>query len=106
MPRNEILTFLVFGRGEFYILSTFWLMDLLRYCKTSDSPELLLVGKDVFAVEAAGFHMVGFEPMENPVLQEARNRDLGVVDLGEIEIIGDIDTRRHKIIEEVNALST
>ncbi|MHA1959432.1 MAG: DUF362 domain-containing protein [Candidatus Thorarchaeota archaeon] len=70
------------------------------------STDLVLVGRDAFAVEAVGLYMVGLEPKNNPVLQEARSRGLGVVDLNKIEIIGDVDTARDKIIKEFNALST
>jgi len=37
----------------------------------------LVVGRDAFAVEAVGAYMVGFEPTEMPVLQEAKKRGLG-----------------------------
>ncbi len=58
---------------------------------------VLLVGKDAFAVEAVGMHLVGFDPLENPVLQEARKRGLGEIDIDRIEIVGDIDSPREKI---------
>jgi uncharacterized protein (DUF362 family) len=61
------------------------------------SPRLLLVGTDAFAVEAVGGYLVGFNPLEMPVLQEAQKRDLGEIDIKKINIIGDIDTPKQMI---------
>jgi uncharacterized protein (DUF362 family) len=58
---------------------------------------LLLVGTDAFAVEAVGGYLVGFNPLEMPVLQEAQKRDLGEIDIKKINIIGDIDTPKQMI---------
>ncbi|MFX0069411.1 MAG: DUF362 domain-containing protein [Promethearchaeota archaeon] len=63
------------------------------------SPRLLIVGKDAFAVEAAGAHLVGFDPTEMPVLQEARNRGLGEIDIDKIDILGDIEGPKSMIIK-------
>ena len=63
------------------------------------SPNVLLVGRDAFAVEAVGLHMVGLDPLENPMLLEARDRNLGEIDLEKIEIIGDIEIPRSMINE-------
>jgi uncharacterized protein (DUF362 family) len=63
------------------------------------SPELLLVGKDAFAVEAVGMHMMGFNPTDMPVLQEARKRGLGEINIDNINIVGDIQTPRQLIIK-------
>jgi len=68
------------------------------------SPNLLLVGRDAFAVEAIGLHMVGLDPLENPVLLEARDRSLGEIDIKKIEIVGDIETPRMKILEAFSHL--
>ncbi len=68
------------------------------------SPNVLLVGRDAFAVEAIGLHMVGLDPLENPMLLEARNRNLGEIDLEKIEIVGDIETPRIKILEAFDGL--
>ena len=67
--------------------------------KSNVSPRVLLVGRDAFAVEAVGAHLVGFDPTEMPVLQEARNRGLGEIDIDKIHIIGDIEAPKHMIIE-------
>jgi uncharacterized protein (DUF362 family) len=60
---------------------------------------LLIVGRDAFAVEAIGAYMIGFDPTEMPVLQEARDRGLGVIDVDEIDIVGDIESPREMILE-------
>ncbi len=60
---------------------------------------VLIVGRDAFAVEAVGAHMVGFDPTEMPVLREARDRGLGVIDIDEIDIAGDINPPREMILE-------
>jgi uncharacterized protein (DUF362 family) len=64
------------------------------------SPELLIVGKDAFAVEAVGAHMVGFDPTEMPVLVEARNRKLGEININRINVVGDIETPSQMIHQE------
>jgi len=61
------------------------------------SPGLLIIGKDAFAVEAVGAHLVGFNPMEMPVLQEARKRGLGEIDIDKIRLIGEIDPYKDMI---------
>lgn len=76
----------------------------LKKKKSIVSPRVLLVGKDAFAVEAVGAHAVGFDPTEMPVLQEARNRGLGEIDIDKINIIGDIDAPKHMIIEAFRGL--
>ncbi|KYK34737.1 MAG: hypothetical protein AYK19_02370 [Theionarchaea archaeon DG-70-1] len=72
--------------------------------KSTVSPRVLLVGKDAFAVEAVGAYLVGFDPTEMPVLQEARNRGLGEIDIDKINIIGDIEAPKHMIIEAFRGL--
>jgi uncharacterized protein (DUF362 family) len=69
------------------------------------SPKMLIVGKDAFAVEAVGAHLVGFDPTEMPVLQEAKNRGLGEIDIDKINIIGDIEPSRRIINEEFQKMS-
>ena len=61
------------------------------------SPNILIVGTDAFAVEAVGGYMVGFEPSEMPVLQEAKKRGLGETNIDRIEIIGDIEPHRQRV---------
>ena len=73
--------------------------------KKTISSKLLLVGRDAFAVEAVGAYLVGFDPTEMPVLQEAKNRRLGEIDINKINIIGNIDPARNMIIEEFSKLS-
>ena len=68
------------------------------------SPNILIVGTDAFAVEAVGGYLVGFEPTEMPVLQEAKKRGLGEIDIDRIEIIGDIETHRQKVVQAFNEL--
>jgi uncharacterized protein (DUF362 family) len=72
--------------------------------RTTVSPDVLLVGKDAFAVEAVGAHLVGFDPTEMPVLQEARKRGLGEIDIEKIDIIGDIEAPKQMIIETFRGL--
>ncbi len=73
--------------------------------KSTVSPRVLLVGKDAFAVEAVGAHVVGFDPTEMPVLQEAKNRGLGEIDIDKIHIIGDIEAPKHMVDETFRGLS-
>ena len=61
------------------------------------TPNLLIVGTDAFAVEAVGGYLVGFEPTTMPVLQEAKRRDLGEIELDKIRIIGKLDSQREMI---------
>ena len=63
------------------------------------SPNLLIIGKDAIAVEAVGAYLVGFNPTEMPVLQEARKRRLGETDIDKINIIGDIEDARQMVIK-------
>ena len=60
-----------------------------------------MVGRDSFAV---GVHLVGFDPTEMPILQEAKNRGLGEIDIDKINIIGDIETPTSMIIKEFSNL--
>ncbi|MHA2083388.1 MAG: DUF362 domain-containing protein [Candidatus Thorarchaeota archaeon] len=76
----------------------------LKKKRLTVSPGVLIVGTDAFAVEAVGMHMVGFDPLENPVLKEARNRGLGEIDLDHINIIGDIDTPRQMVLDAFSGL--
>ncbi|UCE10311.1 MAG: DUF362 domain-containing protein [Candidatus Thorarchaeota archaeon] len=70
------------------------------------SPNVLVVGRDAFAVEAVGMHLVGFDPLENPVLLEARRRGLGEIDVENVDIIGDIETPRSLVLEAFKDLSS
>jgi uncharacterized protein (DUF362 family) len=68
------------------------------------SPEILIVGKDAFAVEAVGFHLVGFNPTKMSVLQEAKNRGLGEIDIKKIKIVGDIETPKQIVKQAFDSL--
>jgi uncharacterized protein (DUF362 family) len=68
------------------------------------SPQLLIVGKDAFAVEAVGAHLVGFDPAEMPVLQEAKNRGLGEIDIDKIDVVGDIEPSKQMIMKTFRSL--
>jgi uncharacterized protein (DUF362 family) len=69
------------------------------------SPNLLIVGTDAFAVEAVGGYLVGFEPETMPVLQEAKQRGLGEINLDRIHIIGDLDSQRTLIAKTFKDLA-
>jgi len=61
---------------------------------------VFLVGRDAISVEAVGAYLVGFEPMEMPVIQEAINRGLGEGDINKIEVLGSsVENLRQKIIQ-------
>lgn len=49
---------------------------------------ILLVGRDVVAVEAVGASLVGLNPEKMPVIQEAVNRGLGEGNIEKIEVPG------------------
>jgi uncharacterized protein (DUF362 family) len=68
------------------------------------SPKLLIVGKDAFAVEAVGAHLVGFDPLEMPVLQEAQKRGLGEINFDEITVIGDIEEAKQIVMKAFRRL--
>ena len=68
------------------------------------SPQLLIVGKDAFAVEATGAHLVGFNPTEMPVLQEAKKRGLGEISIDKIDIVGDIESSKQMIMKAFGGL--
>ncbi|MHA2314949.1 MAG: DUF362 domain-containing protein [Candidatus Hermodarchaeia archaeon] len=68
------------------------------------SPQVLIVGKDAFAVEAVGAHLVGFDPAEMPVLQEAKNRRLGEIDIAKIDVVGDIEPSKQIIMKAFKGL--
>lgn len=72
--------------------------------RTTVPSNVLLVGRDALAVEAVGLYLVGFDPLENPVLQEAKDRGLGETAINRIEIIGDIETPRKEVIENFQKL--
>jgi uncharacterized protein (DUF362 family) len=67
--------------------------------RTIVSTNVLLVGKDAVAVEAVGAYLVGYDPVERPLLQEARDRGLGKIDIGEIDIVGNIESPRKMVLE-------
>lgn len=68
------------------------------------SPRRLIVGRDAFAVEAVGAHMMGFNPTEMLVLQEARNRGLGEINFDRINVIGEIAPSKEMIMKAFRGL--
>lgn len=78
----------------------------LKKKKAKVSSRVLIVGTDAFAVEAVGVHLVGFDPKEMPVLQEAKKRGLGEIDIERIHIIGDINAPKYMIREEFRELKS
>ena len=72
--------------------------------RTTVSTEVLLVGRDAVAVEAVGAYLVGYDPLERPLLQEANDRGLGEIDIGKIDIVGDIEAPRKMVIEAFDKL--
>ena len=66
---------------------------------------LLLLGRDAVSVEAVGQHLVGLDPMTNPVIVEAMKRGLGEGDIHKIEILGNqLEDTRENIIQSFRAL--
>jgi len=58
---------------------------------------VLLVGRDAIAVEAVGAALVGLNPLEMPVIQEAMKRGLGEGDVKKIEVLGNsVESLREK----------
>ncbi|MFX1565439.1 MAG: DUF362 domain-containing protein [Promethearchaeota archaeon] len=72
--------------------------------RTTVSPDRLIVGRDAFAVEAVGMHMMGFDPLEMPVLQEAQKRKLGEINLKKINIVGDIEGPKQMVTQAFSKL--
>jgi uncharacterized protein (DUF362 family) len=70
------------------------------------NPNILVIGRDAFAVEAVGMHLVGFDPLENTALSEGKERGLGEIDLDNIEIVGDIETPRKLVLDAFEKLSS
>ncbi len=68
------------------------------------SPDRLIVGKDAFAVEAVGMHLLGFDPTEMSVLQEAQARGLGEINIDQINIVGDIEGPKQLISQAFTKL--
>ncbi|MFX1508870.1 MAG: DUF362 domain-containing protein [Promethearchaeota archaeon] len=68
------------------------------------SPNQLIVGKDAFAVEAVGMHLMGFNPLEMPVLKEALRRKLGEINLKKINIVGDIEGPKQLVSQAFSKL--
>jgi uncharacterized protein (DUF362 family) len=68
------------------------------------SPDRLIVGKDAFAVEAVGMYLMGFDPLEMPVLEEAQQRKLGEIDLKKINIVGDIEGPKQMVSQALSKL--
>ena len=69
------------------------------------APNLLIVGTNAFAVEAVGGYLVGFELTEMPVLQEARKRGLGEINIDRINIVGDLESQREMVVKAFKELA-
>ena len=68
--------------------------------------KVILVGRDAVSVETVGAYLVGLDPEQNPVIQEAMKRGLGERDINRIEILGDsIENTRENIIQSFRELS-
>lgn len=52
-------------------------------------PGVIIAGTDTVAVDAVAAKILGYEPMDVPILAMAQRRGLGLADLGRIEIIGE-----------------
>ena len=67
---------------------------------------MLVIGRDAISVEAVGAYLLGFDPMEMPVIQEAMDRGLGEGDISRIEILGSpIEDLRERIVKSFRELS-
>jgi uncharacterized protein (DUF362 family) len=56
--------------------------------KTRIPANVFLVGRDAVAIEAAGAALMGMNPKEMPIIQEAVKRGLGEGDMDNIEVVG------------------
>jgi uncharacterized protein (DUF362 family) len=72
--------------------------------RTTVPAGVLLVGKDAVAVEAVGAYLVGYDPLERPLLQEAKDRGAGEIDMRKIDVVGDIETPRNMVLEAFDKL--
>jgi hypothetical protein len=52
---------------------------------------LILASADQVAIDAVSAYLQGFEPMELKFIRLAHERDLGIGDVGQIEVVGDVD---------------
>lgn len=52
-------------------------------------PGVIIAGTDTVAVDAVAAKILGYDPMDVPILRIAHNRGLGVADLGQIEVLGE-----------------
>jgi len=66
---------------------------------------MFVIGRDAISVEAVGAYIVGFNPMEMPVIKEAMDRGLGEGDIRKIEVLGSsVETLRQKNIQSFREL--
>jgi len=59
-----------------------------------ETKNVLLASSDCVAIDAVSAKLMGFEPMEHRFIRLAHERGLGVGDLREIEIVGDVDVEK------------
>lgn len=66
---------------------------------------MLVIGRDAISVEAVGAYILGFDPMEMPVIQEAMDRGLGEGDISRIEVLGSsVEDLRERIVQSFREL--
>jgi uncharacterized protein (DUF362 family) len=56
-----------------------------------DEKNLILASADQVAIDAVSAYLQGFEPMELDFVRLGQERDLGVGDIKQIEVVGDVD---------------
>lgn len=56
-----------------------------------DQKDLILASADQVAIDAVSAYLQGFEPLDLPFIRLAHERGLGVGDIKQIEILGDVD---------------
>jgi hypothetical protein len=56
--------------------------------------DLILASADQVAIDAVSAYLQGFEPLELPFIRLAHERGLGVGDIKQIEILGDLDPEK------------
>jgi len=56
-----------------------------------EQKDLILASADQVAIDAVSAYLQGFEPLDLPFIRLAHERGLGVGDIKQIEILGDVD---------------
>lgn len=63
---------------------------------------LVVAGQDTVAVDAVSSYIMGFYPVEIPAIRIAANEELGVMDLGQMELVGEAPDSVRKIFKRPN----